>query len=134
MILSTMSATIYFPLIPMLSDQFGVSIQAINLTLTAYAVAQALSPAFFASIADRFGRRPVLLCLLVVYASASLGLALNRTSYPALLVLRALQSIGGSATTSIAYGIVADVAPVAKRGSMLAPCWRHAMASPLSAP
>lgn len=121
MVLSTLTATIYFPLIPILSTQLHVSIQEINLTVTVYAIAQALSPAFFASLADSFGRRPVLLCLVTLYAVPSLGLALNRTSYPALLTLRALQSIGGSAIPSISYGVVADVAPVAERGSMLGP-------------
>ncbi|OPB46583.1 hypothetical protein A0O28_0067050 [Trichoderma guizhouense] len=121
MILSTLTATIYFPLIPILSTQLRVSIQAINLTVTVYAITQALSPAFFASLADSFGRRPVELCLVTIYAVPSLGLALNSTSYPALLALRALQSIGGSSITSISYGIVADVAPPAERGSMLGP-------------
>ncbi|KAH8129619.1 hypothetical protein FP744_10008058 [Trichoderma asperellum] len=121
MILSTLTATIYFPLIPILSTQLHVSIQSINLTVTVYAIAQALSPAIFASLADSFGRRPVFLCLVTLYAVPSLGLALNRTSYPALITLRALQSIGGSAIPSISYGVVADVAPVAERGSMLGP-------------
>ncbi|KAF2493276.1 MFS general substrate transporter [Lophium mytilinum] len=121
MITSTLSATIYFPLIPMLSSHFNVSIQAINLTVTVYAICQALSPGIFAALADMYGRRPVLLAMLAIYACASLGLALNRSSYAALISLRALQSIGGSATTPIAYGIVADVAIVSTRGKMLGP-------------
>ncbi|KAK3309762.1 major facilitator superfamily domain-containing protein [Chaetomium strumarium] len=119
--LSTLTATIYFPLIPLLATQFHTSIQAVNLTVTAYAIAQALAPALFASLADRFGRRPVLLFLIFLYAAASLGLALNRTSYAGLVALRVLQSIGGSPTPALAYGIVADVAPVAERGAMLGP-------------
>ena len=121
MILSTLTATIYFPLIPMLSTGFSVSIQAINLTVTAYAICQAISPALFASVADTSGRRPVLLGVISLYACASLGLALNRDSYAALVALRALQSIGGSATVPISYGIVADVAVVSERGKMLGP-------------
>jgi MFS family permease len=120
-LLSTLTATIYFPLIPLLSTHFSVSIQAINITITVYAACQALSPLFFASLADTFGRRPVLLGLIGLYACASLGLALNQKSYAALLALRALQSIGGSATVPIAYGIVADVAVVSERGKMLGP-------------
>ncbi|KAG7286787.1 hypothetical protein NEMBOFW57_009103 [Staphylotrichum longicolle] len=119
--LSTLTATIYFPLIPLLSANFSVPIQSINLTVTAYAVAQALAPALFASLADCFGRRPVLLGLIALFAVASLGLALNRASYAALITLRVLQSVGGSPTPAIAYGIVADVAPVAERGAMLGP-------------
>ncbi len=120
-ILSTLTATAYFPLILMLSNHFSVSIQAINLTVTVYAICQAISPAFFASLADAFGRRPVLLGLISLYAAASLGLTLSQHSYVALMVFRALQSIGGSATPSVAYGIVADVAVVSERGKMLGP-------------
>jgi MFS family permease len=120
-ILSTLTATIYFPLIPMLTKHFSVSIQAINLTVTVYAICPAISPALFASLADASGRRPVLMGLVSLYACASLGLALNRDSYAALVALRALQSIGGSATPPIAYGIVADAALVSERGKMLGP-------------
>lgn len=120
-ILSTLTATIYFPLIPMLSSHFSVSIQAINLTVTLYAVCQAISPPVFASLADCYGRRPILLLLIGIYACASLGLALNRSSYGLLMGMRAVQSLGGSATPAIAYGIVADVAVVSERGRMLGP-------------
>lgn len=105
----------------MLSSHFSVSIQAINLTVTLYAVCQALSPPLFASLADCYSRRPVLLLLIGIYACASVGLFLNRDSYGLLLGMRAIQSIGGSATPAIAYGIVADVAVVSERGRMLGP-------------
>lgn len=121
MIISTLTATIYSPLIPMLSKNFNTSIQAINLTVTVYSVFQGISPGIFASLADSFGRRPVLLGLFTLYSAASLGLALNQTSYAALMALRALQSIGGSATPPIAYGVAADLAPSSERGRLLGP-------------
>jgi MFS family permease len=121
MILSTLTATIYFPLIPALSTHFHVSIQAINLTVTVYAICQAVSPGVFASLADSYGRRPILLALVLIYVFGSLGLALNKNSYAALMALRAVQSIGGSAILPIAYGIVANVAVVSERGKMLGP-------------
>ena len=86
MTLSTLTATIYFPLIPMLSDAFAVSIQGINLTVTVYAIFQAVAPWFFASLADTTGRRLVLFGLVALYAAASLGLALNRNNYAVLIV------------------------------------------------
>ena len=121
MILSTLTATIYFPLIPMLSVQFRVPVQAINLTITVYAIVQALAPALFASIADATGRRPILLGLVALYAAASLGLSLSRDSYVGLLILRAVQSIGGSPIPALAYGVAADAAPTAERGRILGP-------------
>lgn len=121
MLVSTLTSTIYSPLIPLLATQFSVSIQAINTTVTVYAIFQAASPVLLSSLADSVGRRPTLLGILTLYAGASLGLSLNRGNYRVLLCLRALQSIGGSATVPIAYGIVADVAVVSQRGRMLGP-------------
>ncbi|KAK2751716.1 hypothetical protein FQN55_009157 [Onygenales sp. PD_40] len=118
---SSLTATIYFPLIDLLSAQYAVSIQAINLSITLYVIFQAISPAFWAPISDTFGRRPVFLVTFFVYTVASLGLALNRSSYVALLLLRGLQSIGGSAVMSLAYGVVADVSSHAERGRILGP-------------
>ncbi|KAI1288969.1 hypothetical protein F5Y03DRAFT_401392 [Xylaria venustula] len=77
MTLLTLMATIYFPLIPMLSNQLSVSIQSINLTVTVYVIAQAVSPGVFASLSDSFGRRPVLLGVILIYCSATLGLFVN---------------------------------------------------------
>lgn len=121
MLASPLTATIYLPLLPLLSTQYRVSIQAINLTITLYIVFQAISPLFFATASDYFGRRSILLITYALYTAASLGLALNEHSYAGLLILRALQSLGASAVLAIAFGVVADVCPPAERGSMLGP-------------
>ncbi|KAI4236047.1 MAG: hypothetical protein L6R40_006293 [Gallowayella cf. fulva] len=121
MLASPLTATIYLPLLPLLAEHFHVSLQAINLTLTLYIVFQALSPLFFATASDTFGRRPVYLLTFFLYTLASLGLILNRTSYAGLLVLRALQSLGASAVLAIAYGVVADLCVPSERGAMQGP-------------
>lgn len=121
MLASPLTATIYLPLLPLLATHFHVSIQAINLTITLYIVFQAISPLLFATASDSFGRRPILLVTYAVYTVASLGLALNKISYAALLVLRAVQSLGASAVLAIAYGVIADVCPPAERGGMQGP-------------
>jgi MFS family permease len=95
--------------------------QAINLTITLYIIFQAIAPLIFATVSDSLGRRPIYLVTYAIYTAASLGLALNRTSYVALLVLRALQSLGASAVLAVAYGVVADVSPPASRGAMIGP-------------
>ncbi|KAK8136216.1 hypothetical protein PG984_004156 [Apiospora sp. TS-2023a] len=118
---SSLTATIYFPLIEILSRQYTTSIQDINLTITLYVVFQAISPALFAPLSDTFGRRPVLLATFTIYLAAGVGLALNKSSYSTLLVLRGIQSLGGSAVLSLAYGVVADVITHAERGRMLGP-------------
>ena len=121
MLASPLTATIYLPLLPLLATHFHVSIQAINLTITIYIVFQAISPLLFATASDSFGRMPILFLTYAVYTIASLGLALNKSIYAALLVLRAVQSLSASAVLSIAYGVIADVCPPAERGGMQGP-------------
>jgi multidrug resistance protein len=118
---SSLTATIYLPLIEDLSKQYNASIFAIDLTITLYLVLQALSPAFFGPMSDTLGRRPVFLITFSIYCAASLGLALNKNSYVALMILRSLQSIGGSAVMSLAYAVVADISIPAQRGKILGP-------------
>lgn len=118
---SSLTATIYFPLILLLAQQYHTSSQAINLTITLYVVFQGIAPSFWSPMSDVFGRRPVFLATFALYTVASLGLALTKGSYTALILLRATQSIGGSAVLSIAYGVVADLVTSAERGSMLGP-------------
>ena len=120
-ITSPLTATCYFPLLPLLRTHFATSAQAINLTLTIYIVFQALSPAVFGPLSDSVGRRSVFLITLALYAMGNLGLALNRSSYAVLLVLRALQSVGASAALAVSYGVVADVCVPSERGRMLGP-------------
>ena len=120
-ITSPLTATIYFPLLPLLRTHFNTSAQSINLTITLYVVFQALSPAIFGPLSDSLGRRPVYLITLSLYVVGNLGLALNKRSYSVLLGLRALQSLGASAAFSVSYGVVADVCVPSERGRMLGP-------------
>ena len=54
-----------------------------------------------------------------LYALASLGLALNCTSYAALLAFRALQSLGASTVLAVAYSVVAHLCLPTERSRML---------------
>lgn len=118
---SSLTATIYLPLLPLLRTHFNTSAQAVNLTLTIYIVFQAISPVIFGPLSDSYGRRPIFLLVLGIYAVSNIGLAVNERSFAALATLRALQSLGASATYSIAFGVVADVCLPRDRGRMLGP-------------
>lgn len=117
---SSLTANIYFPLIDLLAERYSVSTQAINLTITLFFVFQGIAPSFWSPLSDSFGRRPVYLATFTVYTAASLGLSIVDRSYPALLLLRAMQSIGGSAVLSLAYAVVADVTST-RRGAAFSP-------------
>ncbi|KAI6084864.1 MFS general substrate transporter [Hypoxylon rubiginosum] len=116
--ISPITANIYFPAIPALSRDLGVSVGQINLTLTTYMIFQGLAPTFFGDFADAAGRRPAFIVAFVIYFGANIGLALQR-NYAALLVLRMLQSGGSSGTLALVYAVVADIAPSSERGKYL---------------
>ena len=120
-ITSPLTATCYFPLLLLLRTHFKTSAQAINLTITIYIIFQALSPAIFGPFSDSIGRRLVFLFTLALYTLGNLGLALNKSSYAALLVLRAIQSLGASSALAVSYGVVADICVPSERGRMLGP-------------
>jgi MFS family permease len=81
------------PAITALAESLHTSIANIDLTVTSYLVVSAIVPATTGGLADTSGRRPVFIVLLTIYVGANVGLALQ-SSYPALLVLRMVQSIG----------------------------------------
>lgn len=118
---SSLTANIYFPLIDLLAERYAVSAQAINLTITLFMIFQGIAPSIWSPLSDSFGRRPVYLITFAIYTAASLGLSIVDKNYPALMVLRGMQSVGGSAVLSLAYAVVADVSVHSERGRFLAP-------------
>jgi len=115
---SPMTANIYFPAVNAIATDLGVSISLINLTITTYMVFQAIAPTVFGDFGDMAGRRPAFLVSFTIYLFANLGLALQR-SYPALLVLRMLQSAGSSGTLALGFAVAADVSVSAERGKYM---------------
>ncbi|KAI1868544.1 uncharacterized protein JN550_006460 [Neoarthrinium moseri] len=113
---STLSSYIYFPAIVPMSQDLGVSVTLINLTVTSYLVVAAIAPAFMGDIADQRGRRLAYLLMFTLVVGSNIGIALQK-SYPALLVLRMIQSAGSSGTYGAAYGVLADITTTSERGS-----------------
>ncbi|KAI1455464.1 MFS general substrate transporter [Annulohypoxylon moriforme] len=112
---STASSFIYFPAIPFLARDTGVSVENINLTVTSYLIASGIFPSITGDAADRYGRRPVFVVCLFIYAAVNIGLATQR-SFATLFILRMIQSAAISGTFSIAYGIIGDITTPANRG------------------
>lgn len=71
-------------------------------------VFQATSPTFWGTIADHYGRRPVLLITMIIYSGACVGLALS-PNYAALMVFRCLQAFGSSSVIAISAGVLSDI-------------------------
>ena len=99
---SPMSSFIFYPAITSIASGIGVSVELINLTITSYMVVSGVTPAILGNVAGKGGRRPVYIAALSIYIIANIGLALQN-SFPALLILRMIQSAGSSGQFKLVY-------------------------------
>ncbi|KAL4736005.1 major facilitator superfamily domain-containing protein [Aspergillus similis] len=130
---SPLSGQIYYPVMPTLVENYHLSNALVNLTITTYMILQGIAPAFMGTLADACGRRPAYILAFAIYTAANIGLALQN-SYPALMVLRCIQSAGSSGTVSFGYGVIADIATPAERGSYVGPMAAGVMLAPALGP
>lgn len=96
------------PLLPLLAHGFGVAEGAAALTVSAPGVAVALGSPFVGAVADRLGRRRVIVTSLFVLAAPTL-LAATSGSLPALVAWRFLQGLAvpGVYAVGVAYAATA---------------------------
>ncbi|CAK7262702.1 hypothetical protein SEPCBS119000_000118 [Sporothrix epigloea] len=130
---SPFSSFIYLPAITPIAKAYQRSVADINLTVTLYQVMQAVAPVIFGDLSDQLGRRPVYMITFAIYLGANVGLALQN-NYVALLVLRALQSTGCSATVAISSAVMADCTTSAERGGYITAVQSSIMFAPALAP
>ena len=98
----------YLPAFPAIGAALGASQLEVQQTLTIYMAALAAMVLWHGALADRFGRRRVLIALTVVFALASLVCALA-PSIEWLWVGRALQGLSGGAGIVVGRAVVRDL-------------------------
>lgn len=97
---SPMSSFIFYPAINSISASLKVTVGLVNLAITTYMVVSGIAPTLIGNAADHSGRRPTYMMALSIYCTANIGLALQ-SSFPALLLLRMLQSAGSSGMVQV---------------------------------
>ena len=115
---STVTIPIYFPALDLLADKFSVPVSRINVTATVYSIFQGVSPIFWATLSDGWGRRPVYFCCILIYLAANVAIACTNT-YSGLLGLRILQAFGGASTVSLIGGTIGDFSTRKTRGALV---------------
>jgi multidrug resistance protein len=118
-IVSGFASNIYFPALPTIAHDLHVSIELVNLSVTAYLVFQGLAPSIWGPISDVKGRRIAYVGTFLVFLGSCIGLALTR-NYATLIVLRCLQSTGSASTIAIGSGVVGDITTREDRGGYMA--------------
>jgi MFS family permease len=98
------------PLFALRFDSFGAGVAALSVSDMAYALTFAFAAPFTGMLADRFGRRPIILLSLVGYVLAFAGYLFAPVAW-ILIALRGLAGIFGAGLLPGMTSIVGDLAP-----------------------
>jgi len=93
--LGPFSIDTYLPSFPEIELEFGVSRAVLSQSISVYLLAFAVSTLFWGPLADRFGRRLVIVISMLFYTLGSIGCALA-DDMGALLLMRTLQGLAAS--------------------------------------
>ena len=107
------------PLIPLIGKHFGTDTADAGLLVTVFALAYVVSAPIFGHLADRFGRRRVLLHCLSAFALANVLTAISADFHQLLIARLACGLFAGGVTPSV-YALVSDAAPPNRRGTWMA--------------
>lgn len=99
---------LYLPALPLIAREFAAPLSAVQMTMSALILAFGLTQLVWGPVADRFGRRPVLLASLALMVLASLGATLATQIAP-LIAWRAAQGATLAATVVCARAMVRDL-------------------------
>lgn len=117
--LQPVTTDLMLPALPALAADLQAGMAPVQLTMSALILAFGLAQLVWGPVADRVGRRPVLLLGLGLYALASLGAALAG-SVMAVVVWRALQGAAMSAAVVCARAMVRDLYEPQEGGMVMA--------------
>jgi DHA1 family tetracycline resistance protein-like MFS transporter len=106
------------PLFARRFESFGAGVQALGMSAMAYALASTVAAPFVGMLADRFGRRPVILFSLAAYALAFTGYLFAASSL-LLIVLRGLAGAFTAGLLPAMTSIVGDLAPEERRAQWI---------------
>jgi len=134
MALNPLAMDMMLPALPNISSAFHLAdANRPQMVLSTFIIGFGVGQFVMGPLSDRFGRRPVLLGGMVVYGIASL-LAIAAPSFETLLLARALQGLGTSATRVIATSIVRDCYAGRRMASVMSLAMMVFIAVPVLAP
>jgi DHA1 family bicyclomycin/chloramphenicol resistance-like MFS transporter len=131
---AAMSIDILLPALPAIGEAFGiVDENTRQLVILVFAVTFAISQLFYGPLADRFGRKPLLVGGLVLYLIGSVS-AMFMTEFPWFLGMRVVQGMGAAALQVVTMAVIRDCFAGQAMGRVLTFIFTTFMIIPIIAP
>ena len=106
--LGPLSVDMYLPALPTMQAALNTSIGNMHLTLSVYLAGFAIFHLICGPLADRFGRKPILLLGTIIFVAGCIGCSLSSNIHE-LLSFRFLQGVGACVGPTLARAIVRDI-------------------------
>src|ERR1700680_3428543 len=106
------------PALPALGAAFGVGPRELAWVFTLYLLANVVAIPVMTKLADRYGRRPIYIACVAIFAAGSV-LAIAAPTFTIFLVARAIQAAGAGGIFPVATAAIADRIPPERRGAAL---------------
>ncbi|MBB5319553.1 multidrug effflux MFS transporter [Marinobacter oulmenensis] len=106
--LGPIAIDMYLPAFPQIGADFGAGADDVQLTLSLYLAGFAVAQLVCGPLADRFGRKPIMVGGFLLFAMASIGCAMA-SNIESLQLFRFLQALGGSAGPVLGRAVIRDV-------------------------
>lgn len=117
-LMGVMGVSLISPVFPAVVDHFEITERQVGLVVTAYTLPGVIVALLIGVLADRYGRKRVLLPLLVLFGLAGAGGAFA-PNFESLLALRALQGVGGAGLVTLSTTLIGDYYDGAQRGAAM---------------
>jgi DHA2 family multidrug resistance protein len=132
-IMNQIDSTIANVALPHIQGTTSASREQISWVLTSYIIAMAITTPLTGWLADRYGRKRVLMISVVGFTAAS-GLCGISTNLNELILFRILQGMAGASLLPIAQVVLMDVNPPEERGKSMAIFGLGFIMGPLAGP
>jgi hypothetical protein len=105
--MGVMAVALLSPALPEIMDHFGISKVEIGLLVTAYTLPGVFMAIFIGVLADRLGRKQVLVPCIFLFGIAG-GACIFSPDFHTLLILRVFQGIGGAGLVTLSITLIGD--------------------------
>ncbi len=117
-LVGVMGVSMVSPVLPELRNVFGVTDSEVGLVITAYTLPGVFLTPFMGLVADRVGRRRVVVPLLFVFGVSGASIAFV-SEFWAIIALRLAQGVGASGLITLSITLIGDLYEGPQRNAVL---------------
>lgn len=107
-VMAVIGGSMVAPILPAMIEPLGTSREVIGLVMSVYTLCALVSTPVHGVLADRHGRKRVLVPAIILYGISGFSIALVKEFY-LVLILRGLQGIGAAGMMSLGVTLIGDI-------------------------